>query len=238
MTAGEAGPTGAEDVRIPGGPPTILRSTSQAFVIGDERALHAGLPTVRVAVLSEGALSVGVSQRDDARCIVRAREFQLPVVRRTTGGLGLWHAPGDVVWSVVLPRTDPRVGSDFARAYARLGVGPARVLEEMGLVGAWQAPRGGPGEFCLISGRGAVLVVGGRAIGGAAQHLTRLALLHHGVLPYRLDRAQITALFGLSAEEIDRSLAGWEDVAPTLTPRTLAERLRTVLVREFAAPEA
>jgi lipoate-protein ligase A len=203
------------------------------YARGDEDLLRQGLPATRVAVVSTTALSVGVSQRDDAECIVRARRIGLPVVRRSTGGLGILHTPGDIVWSLVLPRSDARVGTDFSKAYGRLGTGPVHFLEELGVKAAWRPPLGLPTECCLLSGRGSVLTVAGHAIGGAAQHLTRDTLLHHGVLPYRLDPARLQDLFDLSPELVDRSLAGLEGVAFGLSPADLAERLQYTLASEF-----
>jgi lipoate-protein ligase A len=206
--------------------PTV---TPQAYTEDDEAWLRKGELAARVAILSSGALSVGVSQRDTAQCVVRARELGIPIVRRSTGGLGLWHAPGDIVWSRVLPRSHPQVGGDFSQAYGRLGAGPARLLQELGVSAAWHAPAGLPGEYCLLSGRGAVLTVTGRAIGGAAQHLTRQALLHHGVLPYRLDPSRLRELFDLSPDVVGRTLAGLDEVTGGVPPEELARRLMAIL---------
>jgi lipoate-protein ligase A len=210
-------------------PTAVQTTTSQAYTRADEERLREGQPVVSVAVLSSAALSVGVSQRENARCIVRARELGLPVVRRSTGGLGLWHAPGDVVWSLVLPRTDPRVGRDFSKAYGRFGTGPVRVLQEQGVTAEWLPPLGLTTEYCLLSGRGSVLSVDGRALGGAAQHLTRQALLHHGVLPFRLDPPRLQELFELSPELVEQSLTSLEQVAAGLSPEEWARRLQAIL---------
>lgn len=198
----------------------------------DEEALHRGARTVRVAILSERALSVGVSQRDDAACVRRARERGIPIVRRSTGGLGIWHAPGDIAWSLVLPRTDPRVGRDFSRAYARLGTAPVRLLKELGASAMWLPPSGPSSEYCLLAGRGAVLKVGGRALGGAAQHLTQDALLHHGVLPYQLEPTPLEELFDLDRPTVDGTLTSLNRVVPGLEPPELARRLRSALEAE------
>jgi lipoate-protein ligase A len=205
----------------------------EEFLRGDEELLRKGLPSTQVAVVSTSALSVGVSQGDGAVCAVRARRLGIPVVKRTTGGLGIWHAPGDLLWSIVLPRSDPRVGRDFSKAYARLGSGAVQFLDSLGVPAAWRPPAGLPTECCLLSGRGSVLMVAGRTIGGAAQHLTRGALLHHGVLPYRLDPPRLRELFGLSPELVDRYLMGVEEMAPGRTPTWLAERLLAVLASEL-----
>ena len=205
----------------------------EEYVRGDEDRLRKGIPATRVAVISTSALSVGVSQREDTPCIVKARRLGIPIVRRSTGGLGIWHAPGDIVWSLVLPRSDGRVGPDFSKAYARLGTGPVRFLDAIGVRAAWQPPLGLPTEYCLLSGRGSVLTVAGRALGGAAQHVTRSALLHQGVLPYRLDPARLREVFELSPDTVERALTALEDVAPGVPPSVLADQLQSVLGSEL-----
>ena len=214
--------------------PTV---TPEEYTRTDGELLRKGQLAVRVAVLSSHALSVGVGQRDDARCVVKAQQLGIPVVRRSTGGLGLWHSPGDVVWSLLLPRSDPRVGNDFSKAYGRLGASTVRFLEQLGVSAAWRPPTGPASEYCLLSGRGAVLTVADRAIGGAAQHLTRQALLHHGVLPYRLDPPRLQELFDLSPELVERSLTCLEQVTEAVRPMELARRLRAALASE-AEPQS
>jgi lipoate-protein ligase A len=204
----------------------------QEYTRGDEELLREARPVARVAILSHAALSVGVSQHDDAPCVVRAHRLGIPVVRRSTGGLGIWHAPGDLVWSRVLPRSDPRVGRDYSKAYGRLGAGVVRFLHELGAAGTWQAPANLPGEYCLLSGRGLVLTVDGRTVGGAAQHITREALLHHGVLPYRLDPQHLQSLFDLTPELVESRLTDLERIAPGRRPGELAGRLHAALIAE------
>lgn len=205
-------------------------ATPEEYVRRDEELLRNGEPAARVEVLASGALSVGVSQRDDAACVVRARRRGIPIVRRSTGGLALWHAPGDIAWSLVLPRSDPRVGNDFSKAYGRLGAGVVQLLRDFGISAAWTAPAGPVTEYCLLSGRGDVLTVEGRAVGGAAQHLTRKALLHHGVLSYRLDPSRLRELFDLSPVLVERSLTCLELVAGGVAPEEWARRLEDILV--------
>ena len=170
----------------------------------DEVILRRGVPAVRVAVLSDRAVSYGVGVRADAPFLVRAVKEGVPTVRRATGGTGLLHAPGDLAWSVVLPRGDFRVGRDFVRAYARLGEGVVRFLAERRIPVRWQEPPGSDPEYCLLSARGLVLRHEEQVLGGAAQHLAGGALLHHGILPLELDRTLLRRIFGLSASAVKR----------------------------------
>ena len=166
-------------------------------VRADEALLRRAVVGARVAVLGDIALSVGVGEALSAAYLGRARTAGCPVVRRTTGGSGLLHAPGDLTWTVVLPRRDPRVGRSFVNAYARLGTGVTRFLEAAGVRARWTPAPGVSSSYCTLSSRGLVLTVGDLVLGGAAQHLSREALLHHGTLPRTLNRPLIGRIFEL-----------------------------------------
>jgi len=171
----------------------------------DEVILRRGVPAVRVAVLTDRAVSYGVGVHAEAAFLGRSTKEGVPTVRRTTGGSGLLHAPGDLAWSIVLPRADPRVGRDFVRAYPRLGEGVVRFLAERGVSSRWADPPGTDPEYCLLSGRGLVLKHEERILGGAAQHLAGRALLHHGIIPLEnLDRPLLRRLFGLSSGTVSQ----------------------------------
>jgi len=194
----------------------------------DEVILRRGVPAVRVAVLSDRAVSYGVGVRAEAPFLARSVKEGIPTVRRATGGTGLLHAPGDLAWSVVLPRGDPRVGRDFVRAYARLGEGVVRFLEERRVPTRWQEPPGSDPEYCLLSSRGLVLKHGDQVLGGAAQHLAGGALLHHGILPLELDRPLLRRLFGLSAAAAQH-LTSLRELGVDGAPEPLAWRLAASL---------
>ena len=139
------------------GPPT----TGADNVAEDDRLLEEGVVSVRAAPLIDESVSVGVSQGDDAPCAAAARAQGIPVVRRTTGGTGLLHLPGDVAWSVVLPRGHPLVGSDFTRAYGRIGAGVVDGLEPRGVRASWSPALGVNADYCFLGAWGEALTVVG-----------------------------------------------------------------------------
>jgi lipoate-protein ligase A len=194
----------------------------------DEVILRRAVPAVRVAVLSDRAVSYGVGVRAEAPFLARSVKEGVPTVRRTTGGTGLLHAPGDLAWSIVLPRGDPRVGRDFVRAYARLGEGVVRFLAERGISARWQDPPGTDPDYCLLSARGLVLKHGEKVLGGAAQHLAMGTLLHHGILPLEIDRPLLRRLFGLSIGASER-LTSLRELGIRDGPETLSWKLAASL---------
>lgn len=204
-------------------------------VAADERLLRDARPVVRVARLADVALSWGAGLRDTGPIAGRAGRLGVPLVRRGSGGSGVLHGPGDLAWSVVLPRDDPRAGRDFVRAYGRFGAGVVDWLAARRLTGVWSSPPNVSSECCLLGGRGEVLRVGGRVVGGAAQHVTRVAVLHHGILPYRVDRPLAVALFHLDAPGAIDLLAGLDDLGIAEPSEALAPTLAASVASRFAA---
>lgn len=178
----------------------------------DEGLLAAGSPAVRVSRLGDRSASFGVGQGVHPPGWPRAAELGIPAVRRQSGGTGLLHLPGDVAWSVVLPRTETSVGRGFVRAYGRFGAGVVDFLAGRGVPARWVPAPGLREQYCLLSGRGKVLDVDGRIAGGAAQHATAAALLHHGILPGRVDSELLEALFGVERTLAARRLVGLEEL--------------------------
>ena len=209
------------------------RVSAEQNVIADERLLRAGVAAVRVCVLSDRSVSVGVGVPTTSPALERARLDGWSIVRRRSGGTAVLHAPGDVAWSLVLPRDDPRVGGAFVRAYGRLGAGVVRFLRTRGVAAEWRAPLAVMPEYCLLGPRGEVLTVSGRVLGGAAQHLAGRALLHHGILPRTLERGALGHFFGLSAPgpadlltSLDElGVEGPEEALGRGLARTIAEEL-------------
>jgi lipoate-protein ligase A len=203
------------------------------FLREDARALDAGRAAVHAAVLSDLSVSVGVAVRAEAAYVRASRAAGVPVLKRTTGGSGVLHLPGDLVWSVVLPRRDPRVGRDFARAYGRLGRGATRFLASLGLEARWAPAPGLDAGYCVLSERGEVLTVGGRILGGAAQHATGAALLHQGMIARRVERDRLDRLFGLGDPTVVARLAGLEDLGVRESGDELVAALDRALAAEF-----
>jgi lipoate-protein ligase A len=203
-------------------------------VRADEAILRRGAVGARVAVLDDVTVSVGVGVTPSSPYLARARAAGLPVVRRTSGGTGLLHAPGDLAWTVVLPRRDPRVGGSYVTGYPRLGAGAVRFLGAAGIRARWVPSSGSSTSYCTLGGRGHVLVVGDRILGGAAQHLTGNALLHHGILPRTLDRPMIERLFDLPAAGAVDRLTCLEELGCSEPSERQAEQLARALAEQLA----
>ena len=205
--------------------------TTFAEALGaQEELLRDGLPAAHVAVVRGTVLSVGVGVPETAPYLRRAGEQGVPTVRRSSGGTGILHLDGDLVWAIVLPRSDPRVGRDFVQGYGRFGAGLVQALAVHYVSAAWVPAPGLSTEYCPLSSRGHVLEVGGRVMGAAAQHLTGTALLHHGTLSVSTDRELVRRLFAFPDPSIAERLVGLAERGIDLPPKRLAD----AVARELA----
>jgi lipoate-protein ligase A len=206
-------------------PRLIGRSASEQFA-REQNALRRGEAFAAVSALEgESLVSVGMGVRDTTPSSVAARGSGLTVVRRSTGGTALLHVAGDLLWSIVLPRDDPRVGRDYVHGYARLGAPVVRWLASLGVASAWEPAPALSTEYCTLGERGQVLMVGHRILGGAAQHATRTALLHHGTVVGTVDRGLTSRIFRATAPDTFDRLAGLRDLGVTASADDLAEGL-------------
>ncbi len=163
-------------------PAPSRRITSEARVERDERLLREGRPAVRAEILADPGLSIGVQSAPVGDCLAAARHLGIEVSHRRSGGTGVLTLPGDIVWTLVIPRSDPRCAGDFLHAYDRWGAPVVELLEARGRPAHWGPPPGRSSSLCPLGSRGQVLWSDGRVVGAAAQHLTAGALLHHGIL--------------------------------------------------------
>lgn len=208
-------------------------ASPERYVAGDEALLERPPPRGRVAVLRARCLSYGVGIRSTAPYLARSAAEGIPAIRRSTGGAGLLHEPGDLAWTVVLPREDRRVGRDFVRAYGRLGRGVVRWLGTLGAAARWEDPPALSHAYCELSERGSILTSGGWIIGGAAQHAAGGLLLHHGTISRCVDRPTIERLFDLG-EAASRRLGGLVDLGIDGPAGGLARDLAAALDDDLA----
>lgn len=210
--------------------------TAAEIAEADEAALRRAEPYAQVYLLRERSLSIGVTQGGNTDLRRKAAELDLPLVSRSSGGTAVVLGPGDLAWTLVLPGSHPLAGRGSHRAYGRLGRPVVSAFARHGRAAEWvDAPSLFP-EVCLLSGRGQVLALEGRIVGGAAQHRTGRALLHHGMVHRGVDRELLARLYpALPASAADR-LGGFGSNPPAPEPEALAETLRSELNHELVNP--
>jgi lipoate-protein ligase A len=191
----------------------------------DERAVQRGPPGIRVSWAREAWLSLGISQDPSGPLARRARAEGFRVHHRSSGGTAVPIHPGDLLFSIVLPRDHPLAKPPVTRAYGRLGAGVQQFLRRIGIDGRWSDPLGLSSEFCPFGSRGSPFVVQGRVLGGAAQHLTRGYLLHHGFLFRTVDRELLHRWFGIEPRVISGHVTSTEDLGVAASASEMAAGL-------------
>jgi lipoate-protein ligase A len=214
-------------------PPTSFRGVLDRH----EELLRRGRPAVHVAPLGGTVVSYGVGVPERAAFLRRAELRGIPTVRRPSGGAGVLHRDGDLVWGVVLPRSDPRAGRDFARAYGRLGAGLVAALAELGQPADWVPAPGLSEEYCPLGHLGQVLALRTGFVSAAAQHLTATALLHHGTLSLEVDRSLVADLFAVPDAADVRRLSDLREAGVKEPVDRLAARVARCLTASFGPEE-
>lgn len=195
----------------------------------DRRRLDVGEAHLRVGIVSQVGVSAGVSVDPESPTVRRVRRAGVPVTSRTSGGTIVVASPGDLVWSLVLPNSSERPGRSRLHAYARLGEGVTRWLDRLGVEAGWGEALGRSDDFCLLGPRGSVLLAGGRAVGGAAQHRSSRALLHHGLIVRTVDRRRLARWFALDPELLRRATTSLEELGVGASSPALARGLALAL---------
>jgi lipoate-protein ligase A len=154
-----------------------------------------GLPVLRFYGWEPRCFSLGRLQRlSDADW---ERLSVVDVVRRPTGGRGVWHAD-EVTYSVAL-RQDmlPEGKSSVVEAYKWLSTAWLYGLRELGVC-AELAPAGvrEGGMNCFAASAGSDFLVNGKKLIGAAQCRNESAILQHGSLLLSTDCEMWLALTG------------------------------------------
>ncbi|MCE2524372.1 MAG: lipoate--protein ligase family protein [Acidimicrobiia bacterium] len=172
-----------------------------------------------------GAVVLGSGQRPGTVDAAAARQRNLPILRRRSGGGVVLVSPVDLLWvDVVIPRDDPLWHPDAGRAFVWLGRAWQRALAECGIAGevhegAYEAGRWG--SLVCYAGRGpGEVFVEGRKVVGLSQRRSRTCARFQSGLLRRWDPAELADLCALAQPE-RRALA--RDLAESAAGVAVAE---------------
>jgi lipoate-protein ligase A len=138
-------------------------------------AVGSSPPTLRLYTWSPSAVSIGRFQAvNEAVNMAACRERGIDVVRRITGGGGVYHGEvGEVTYSVVLKEEYLPTG-DYVASFEYLLGGVIGTLRTLGL----------KAEFARIND----VVVNGKKVSGSAQVRRNGAVLQHGTVLLTMDK--------------------------------------------------
>ena len=168
-------------------------------------------PTIRVYAWQQPTVSLGYAQRADsrirgredvARLLERCRAAGLEVVRRPTGGRAILHHL-EVTYSAAIRTSLLEEGSSIVGSYRFLCGGLVNALRSLGIAADFGDAHDDAGgavrsteQMCFALGSRSDLLVKGAKVVGSAQARRHGALLQHGSIPLRYDRALQGAVFG------------------------------------------
>jgi lipoate-protein ligase A len=182
--------------------------------VAAETAADGGPRTLRVYRWEPSTLSLGYHQPADTVDWDYCEREGIPVVRRPTGGGGIYHdSSGDISYSIVVPAGE--VPGDLMASYELLLDPVLDALDRMGVPSAVAEERVDaihePACYLRAVHPAHDVVADGRKISGTAQHRTRDAVVQHGSITF--------------ARETERHLGCFVD-APD--PATFEERVTSV----------
>lgn len=198
------------------------------------QAQEGGPPVLRLYTWYPPAVSLGYFQR--AQLIDRGvlDRLGILVVRRITGGRAVLHA-GDVTYSVVA-RAGTHTPQGVREAYHYLNRGLCTALRLLGVEAerGEESPRMARSEACFALAAAGDLVHRAAKFAGSAQARMGDALLQHGSIAVRCQRALLEAVFPCRADEgVDWSRAV-TSLDQVLGRQVAREQVQAALVRGFA----
>lgn len=194
--------------------PPLDGATNMAI---DEAILYAladghGLPTLRFYQWQPPCLSLGYNQHwrdiDDTAC----RQLGYSWTRRATGGRAILHTD-ELTYSLIIPRTDPRVQGGVTESYRLLSFGLLQGLAQLGVSvkqatkedvqATLQARRDDRknGPVCFDTPSTYEITWQGRKLIGSAQLRRKKMVLQHGTLPLQGDLNRILDVLNFSEAE-------------------------------------
>ena len=175
-----------------------------------EDALHSGVASLRLYRWDPPTLSVGRNQSTNGV----ARD-SIPVVRRPTGGLAVWHEH-EVTYAVAAPIA---MFGSLRSAYCEIHTRLASALRALG-VDATLAPARPPVRAsarpasCFAAPVGGEILVRGRKLVGSAQVRRRDAFLQHGSMLLDGSQAIVSPASGeITLAEVFGRAVSFEEVA-------------------------
>jgi len=176
---------------------------------------RASSPLLRIYGWSEPTLSIGYLQKS-----APFAGYGLPMVRRITGGRALLH-DDELTYAVVAGAESELYAMGIVNCYSSISRAIVEALREFGVDADFARPDS-PSAYrrhnaCFASSARYEVLVKGKKIAGSAQRRLRGALLQHGSIIFRFDKALWGTIFGEEAisktatlmdsgQEIERTL--------------------------------
>jgi lipoate-protein ligase A len=202
----------------------------------DEALLSRALPAVRLYGWSPEAVSLGNSQTVADIDEAAARDYQLDIVKRGTGGGGILHNASEVTYAVVVPIDHPQLPRALPASFALLGAGVLAALRALGVPAELESvPDLTREALCYVRKQGTNLVVAGKKISGGAQRRTRAAVLQHGTVIVDRDEARLARVFRTDAATVVERVTSLRELGNQATRADITAALVTGFAEALAS---
>lgn len=143
------------------------------------------------------SISIGTFQKINELDINYIKENNIPLVRRPTGGKGVYHYD-ELTYSIVIPQTHPIYKLDTIESYKLISEIFIKSLKDFNINGELTKKSGGVDGFCFSSQNYYEISVNGKKIIGSAQRRKKEGILQQGSIPFSIDYERVKKIFRLS----------------------------------------
>lgn len=178
------------------------------------------------------SVSIGTFQKIQEINIEYLKEMNIPLVRRPTGGKGVYHNY-ELTYSIVIPKNHPLCELDIIDSYKEISKVFIDSLKEFGIKGELTKKGGEAKGFCFSSQNYYEVSVNGKKIIGSAQRRKKEGILQQGSIPIELDYEKIKKIFYL--EEID-DFTSLKELNNSIEIESLEEVLIKNFIKFFSVP--
>ncbi len=171
---------------------TGLNDTFTNMAIDESVLIHRGkgeVPsTIRLYGRTKPAVTVGYFQNIEKTVdLEKCRELGVNVVRRMTGGGATFH-DREMVYSCVVPESDPMMPRDVQESFRKICGGVIKGLSHLGIKSIFSLPND--------------IVVNGKKISGNAQTRKSHTILQQGTVLMDVDLDRMFSLLKVSSEKL------------------------------------
>lgn len=175
----------------------------EAILMASESGVR--MPALRLYGWSTPTISIGCLQ--NASALAR---HGLPLVRRITGGRAVLH-DREITYSVIAPNSLGLFSGGILDAYSAISLCIINALKDIGVEAALEraGPRTGKGpggvakDACFHTPSRFEVLASGKKLVGSAQRRFKRTFLQHGSIPFSIDEALNSRIFG---EDINKRM--------------------------------
>ncbi|MCH2453888.1 MAG: lipoate--protein ligase family protein [Halobacteriales archaeon] len=172
---------------------------NMALDVAAAQSIHnGGPPTIRIYRCKPSSISIGYAQRSTCINWEYCSKQNIPVVRRQTGGGGIFHDyVGDISYSIIAPVSS--FPTDVSKSYRAMLDPIISTFKELGvsaeLAGSASPALYAPSCYLREIHPAHDILVSGKKISGNAQRRSNDVVIQHGSLTYKYDVDQFALVF-------------------------------------------